>query len=289
MPLVFRARSVVTTASGTFGHLRIFTFQRARPGRLRRRVHPAGRAAAGRRTDPRRPRQRRRPHLRQRVHPADADAAPDRPEPVQFSCTALNLADLPAAQGQPRPARSTSARGSRRWTRRSRPVRPSRGVPDQPGGRGQRDRPALPRAGRARHRCPLLLRDRHLRRRVSRTTDRPGPGRRRRTPAPAARTCGPTPCSSSAARSRRRPRVAVQGRCRGGANMRVAIRRTLRVGGLAGTPVEDLGVRARRPAPDDQDDVLGGNKDLLDTPGPCWPRCRCGGWTSPRHRSPVAR
>ena len=35
------------------------------------------------------------------------------------------------------------------------------------------------------------------------------------------------------------------------ADMRVAIRRTLRVGKLAGTPVEDLGVRVRRPARDD--------------------------------------
>jgi hypothetical protein len=52
-----------------------------------------------------------------------------------------------------------------------------------------------------------------------------------------------------------------------GANMRVAIRRTLRVGDLAGTPVEDLGVQ-----PDERHrmtgrDVLEGNVDLLDRAG----------------------
>jgi hypothetical protein len=51
------------------------------------------------------------------------------------------------------------------------------------------------------------------------------------------------------------------------ANMRVAIRRTLRVGSQAGTPVEDLGV-----VPDvrhrmTRDDVLGGNVDLLARAG----------------------
>jgi hypothetical protein len=52
-----------------------------------------------------------------------------------------------------------------------------------------------------------------------------------------------------------------------GANMRVSIRRTLRVAALAGTPVEDLGV-----VPDElhrmtRDDVLGGNVDLLNRAG----------------------
>jgi hypothetical protein len=52
-----------------------------------------------------------------------------------------------------------------------------------------------------------------------------------------------------------------------GANMRVSIRRTLRVGALAGTPVEDLGV-----VPDElhrmtRDDVLNGNVDLLNRAG----------------------
>jgi len=52
-----------------------------------------------------------------------------------------------------------------------------------------------------------------------------------------------------------------------GANMRVSIRRTLRVGALSGTPVEDLGV-----VPDvvhrlTRDDLLSGNVDLLDAAG----------------------
>jgi len=53
----------------------------------------------------------------------------------------------------------------------------------------------------------------------------------------------------------------------GGANMRVSIRRSLRVGELSGTPVEDLGVvpdRRHRLTPDD---LLQGNKDLLDRVG----------------------
>ena len=53
----------------------------------------------------------------------------------------------------------------------------------------------------------------------------------------------------------------------GGANMRVAIRRTLRVGGHAGTPVEDLGVVPDELHPMTRDDVLNGNKDLLDHAG----------------------
>lgn len=53
----------------------------------------------------------------------------------------------------------------------------------------------------------------------------------------------------------------------GQANMRVAIRRSVRVGALAGTPVEDLGV-----VPDERhhmtrDDVLHDNVDLLDRAG----------------------
>jgi len=49
--------------------------------------------------------------------------------------------------------------------------------------------------------------------------------------------------------------------------MRVSIRRSLRVGELSGTPVEDLGV-----VPDQRhgltpDDLLQGNKDLLDRAG----------------------
>jgi C-terminal processing protease CtpA/Prc len=51
------------------------------------------------------------------------------------------------------------------------------------------------------------------------------------------------------------------------ADMRVAIRRTLRVGALAGTPVEDLGVRADVRHDLTRRDVLEGNVDLLDAAG----------------------
>jgi C-terminal processing protease CtpA/Prc len=44
-----------------------------------------------------------------------------------------------------------------------------------------------------------------------------------------------------------------------GANMRVAIRRTLRVGELSGTPVEDLGVRPDAIHALTRDDLLQGN------------------------------
>ncbi len=53
----------------------------------------------------------------------------------------------------------------------------------------------------------------------------------------------------------------------GGADMRVAIRRTLRVGALAGTPVEDLGVQPDVTHDITRADVLEGNKDLLDQAG----------------------
>jgi C-terminal processing protease CtpA/Prc len=52
-----------------------------------------------------------------------------------------------------------------------------------------------------------------------------------------------------------------------GANMRVAIRRTVRVGALAGTPLEDLGVRPDQRHPMTRRDVLEGNLDLLDQAG----------------------
>ena len=51
------------------------------------------------------------------------------------------------------------------------------------------------------------------------------------------------------------------------ANMRVSIRRTLRVGKLAGTPVEDLGVRPTHQHRLTRADLLEGNVDLLDRAG----------------------
>jgi C-terminal processing protease CtpA/Prc len=52
-----------------------------------------------------------------------------------------------------------------------------------------------------------------------------------------------------------------------GANLRVAIRRTLRAGALAGTPVEDLGVVPDFLYPLSRSDVLGDNRDLLEFAG----------------------
>ncbi|WP_327633508.1 S41 family peptidase [Kribbella sp. NBC_00482] len=52
-----------------------------------------------------------------------------------------------------------------------------------------------------------------------------------------------------------------------GANLRVAIRRTLRVGKLAGTPVEDLGVKPDQTHRMTRDDLLEGNVDLLNKAG----------------------
>jgi hypothetical protein len=52
-----------------------------------------------------------------------------------------------------------------------------------------------------------------------------------------------------------------------GANMRVSIRRTLRVGELSGTPVEDLGVRPHKLHEMTRADLLEGNVDLLKKAG----------------------
>jgi hypothetical protein len=52
-----------------------------------------------------------------------------------------------------------------------------------------------------------------------------------------------------------------------GANMRVAMRRTLRAGDLAGTPVEDLGVRPDYEYRMSRRDLLGDNADLMEFAG----------------------
>ena len=49
--------------------------------------------------------------------------------------------------------------------------------------------------------------------------------------------------------------------------MRVAIRRTLRVGEQSGTPLEDLGVRPNSCHALTKDDLLNANKDLINTAG----------------------
>jgi hypothetical protein len=52
-----------------------------------------------------------------------------------------------------------------------------------------------------------------------------------------------------------------------GIEMRVAIRRSLRVGSSAGTPVEDLGVRADEQHQLTRADILHGNVDLIEAAG----------------------
>jgi hypothetical protein len=52
-----------------------------------------------------------------------------------------------------------------------------------------------------------------------------------------------------------------------GANMRVAMRRTLRAGTLAGTPVEDLGIRPDYEYRMSRRDLLGDNADLMEFAG----------------------
>ncbi|MEM7616155.1 MAG: S41 family peptidase, partial [Pseudomonadota bacterium] len=52
-----------------------------------------------------------------------------------------------------------------------------------------------------------------------------------------------------------------------GADMRVAIRRTLRVGPQAGTPLEDLGVKPDSLHALTRDDLLNGNVDLINRAG----------------------
>ena len=52
-----------------------------------------------------------------------------------------------------------------------------------------------------------------------------------------------------------------------GADLRVSMRRTLRVGERAGTPLEDLGVRPDQVHPMTRRDILEGNVDLIDRAG----------------------
>ena len=180
--------------SGTFGHLRIFTFSVQDPVAFRDEFVRLAATAAAERADRRRPRQRRRAHLRQRVHPADDDAAPHRPGAGAVHQHAAQPPDLPPAQGQPGRHRPRSV------VRVARP--------------GHRDRRDL-LGGEADH-----ARGRRQRSSARRTTARsswsPTPGATRRptssppaspttrsarssasttTPARAARTCGPTVCS----------------------------------------------------------------------------------------------
>ena len=205
-----------STASGTFGHLRIFTFSVQDPAAF---VDEFVRLVAllpqkGLILDVRG--QRRRPHLRQRVHPADADAAADHPGAGAVQQHAAEPARSAAGTRTTRPHQIDLGAvvpldGPGRRDRGDLLV----GVPDHARGRRQRDRPALPRPGRAGHRRPVLLRDRHLRRRVPGPRDRPGARRGRQHRRRRRERVDPRPAQGAARPRRRTPRPAVRARCRG--------------------------------------------------------------------------
>ena len=192
---------------------------------------------------------------------------PIAPEPVQFSCTPLNLRDLPAAQGQPDRPDRPRRRGSTSLDQAIEtgaaysaafPITPEDGA----NAIGQRyygpvvlvtdarcySATDIFAAGFQDHEIgPVLGVD-----------DNTGAGGANVWTHGLLKRCCEIPPPDPQS-----PYTALPS----GANMRVAIRRTLRVGELAGTPVEDLGV-----APDDRHqmtrrDVLEGNVDLLDAAG----------------------
>ena len=70
--------------------------------------------------------------------------------------------------------------------------------------------------------------------------------------------------------------------------MRVSIRRTLRVGTAAGTPVEDLGVRPDVPHLMTRRDLQEDNADLLDAVPKRWPCNRSVSSTSPARSTRAA-
>ena len=169
--------------------------------------------------------------------------APDHPGAGAVQLHAAEPGDLPAAQGQPDPPDRPRRRGSRRWTRRSRPGRSTR--------RRSRSRPedganAIGQRyfgpGRPGHRRPLLLRDRHLRRRLPGPRDRPGARRGRQHRRRRRQRLDPRPAQGAARpaagrRDRRTRRCPGRPTCGWPSGARCAS------GKLAGTPVEDLGVR----------------------------------------------
>ncbi|UOY02296.1 hypothetical protein MVA48_02620 [Blastococcus sp. PRF04-17] len=193
MPLVFRARSVVTQA-GTFGHLRIFTFNVPDPEafvdefvRLAQLLPQEGlildvRGNGG-------------GHIYASEFTLQT-LTPRRitPEPVQFVCTPSTSRSAGGTRTT-RPTGSTSAPGSRRWTSRWRPAastpRPSRSPPrtaPTPAGRSTSDRSSwspMPAATRRPTSSP----------RASRTTRSATSWGSTTTPAPAGPTCGRTACS----------------------------------------------------------------------------------------------
>jgi len=264
MPLVFRARSVVT-ASGTFGHLRIFTFSVQEPADfvaefvrlvellpqegliLDVRGNGGGNIFASEFT-------------LQTMTPRRIA-----PEPVQFTCTPLNLEicrrhkdnpthkiDLGAWFPSMDQAVETGAVYSSAF-----PITPEDGA----NAIGQRyfgpvvlvtdarcySATDIFAAGFQDHEIGPVLG-------VDDNTGAGGANVWTHGLLKALRNLPPDPESPYAALPRQ-------------ADMRVAIRRTVRVGKLAGTPVEDLGVRSDHRHDMTRRDVLENNVDLLDAAG----------------------
>ena len=204
--------------------------------------------------DHRRARQRRRPDLRRRAAAAAADPDADRAAAGAVRQHAAEPAHLPQAppldddhRAGPRAVDRLDRAGDAHRRRRS-----PAGFPITVAGRRQPARPALPRARRARHRRPELLGDRHVRRRVPGPRHRPGDrgrrgDRRRRRQRLVARPA----VRADGARRARRP-----GRRRSpplphGADLRVAVRRTTRVGPQAGQRARGPRRHAGGVVPDD--------------------------------------
>ena len=273
MPSVFRARTV-TTSHGTFGQIRIFTFSVQDPVAFRDefarlisllpqnglivdvRGNGGGHLYASEFT-------------LQTLTPREIV-----PEPVQFIATPLNLAlcqrhqdgaegidlgpwfasldqsvEIGATSPPPSrsPRRTAPTRSARRTTGR-RCWSPTPGATPPP--------TSSPPLGRPRDRS-------HPRRR------RPDGRRwRERVDPSAADAAGRRPGQQPTSPYAQLPK---------GANMRVAIRRGLRVGALSGTPVEDLGVAPTVQHAMTKADILSGNVDLLDKAGEIRPACQYAG------------
>jgi hypothetical protein len=264
MPLVFRARSV-PTASGTFGHLRIFTFRVPEPeafveefvrllGLLPQeglildvRGNGGGNIVASECT-------------LQTLTPRRIA-----PEPVQFICTPLNLEICRRHTGNPTtkvplglwfPSMNQAVETGSIYSSAF-PLTPE----EQANEIGQRyfGPVVLVTDARCYSATDIFaagFQD-HAIGPVLGVDDNTGAGGANVWPHHLLRTLRNTPPDQDS------PYAALPKQ----ADMRVSIRRTLRVGALAGTPVEDLGIRPDVRHELTRRDVLEGNLDLLDAAG----------------------
>ena len=241
--------------------------QHPRRRAVRGRVRPARRGPAVERTHRRRAGQRRRPHLCGRGAAPGPDQSTDRSRAGAVRDDAAEPRDLPQSRGVDE-ARRARAGAVDRLDERGGPDRLKllARLRDHTGRAVQPDRPALSRPDRPHHGCPLLQRDRHLLRRLPGSRDRQEGARRRRnnTGAGGANVWthgllsvlmqpdnidpGPSPYKPL-------PR---------GTDMRVAARRTTRVGNRQGDILEDLGVKPDVRYLMTRRDILEGNLDLID-------------------------